>query len=72
MDTPVPIPNTEVKHACADGTVLATGWKSRSLPILLITLFYSIHQIPERKLCRTNFRKNYFFDSISENCNVIE
>ena len=28
--TPVPIPNTEVKHTCADGTAWETVWKSRS------------------------------------------
>ena len=31
-ETPVPIPNTAVKPASADGTALATGWESRSLP----------------------------------------
>ena len=30
--TPVPIPNTEVKLICADGTAWATAWKSRSPP----------------------------------------
>ena len=30
--TPVPIPNTEVKPATADGTARATSWESRSLP----------------------------------------
>ena len=30
--TPVPIPNTEVKPATADGTARAGGWESRSLP----------------------------------------
>ena len=30
--TPVPIPNTEVKLATADGTVGVTPWESRSLP----------------------------------------
>src|SRR5690242_5036322 len=30
--TPVPIPNTEVKPATADGTAGATLWESRSLP----------------------------------------
>ncbi len=30
--TPVPIPNTEVKPATADGTAEATLWESRSLP----------------------------------------
>jgi hypothetical protein len=30
--TPVPIPNTEVKPATADGTARVGGWESRSLP----------------------------------------
>ena len=34
MDTPVPIPNTEVKHLSADNTWLATAWESKSLPEL--------------------------------------
>ena len=29
--TPVPIPNTEVKHSRADGTMRATVWESRTL-----------------------------------------
>ncbi len=32
-DTPVPIPNTEVKTFCADGTAWAAAWESRSPPI---------------------------------------
>ena len=32
--TPVPIPNTEVKLFCANGTVSATEWQSRSPPSL--------------------------------------
>jgi hypothetical protein len=31
-ETPVPIPNTEVKPFSADGTALATAWESRSSP----------------------------------------
>ena len=31
-DTPVPIPNTMVKTRAADGTMLATVWKSRWMP----------------------------------------
>ena len=31
-ETPVPIPNTEVKPACADGTWGETPWESRSPP----------------------------------------
>ena len=30
--TPVPIPNTMVKPRTADGTMLATVWKSRRVP----------------------------------------
>ena len=29
---PDPIPNSEVKPSCADGTAWATVWKSRTLP----------------------------------------
>ena len=32
-DPPVPIPNTEVKLFCADGTAWVTVWESRSPPI---------------------------------------
>ena len=31
-DTPVPIPNTEVKLACAEDTWLATARENRALP----------------------------------------
>jgi hypothetical protein len=31
-ETPLPIPNREVKPIRADGTMLVTAWKSRSLP----------------------------------------
>ena len=41
VGTPVPIPNTEVKHTCADGTAWETVWKSRSQPITSLPfLFY--------------------------------
>jgi hypothetical protein len=30
--TPVPIPNTEVKLTCADGTAWVTVWESKSPP----------------------------------------
>ena len=43
-ETPVPIPNTAVKPTSADGTALATGWKSRSLPG--ISLFVLPSQLP--------------------------
>jgi hypothetical protein len=31
-ETPVPIPNTEVKLFCADGTAREAEWESRTLP----------------------------------------
>ena len=31
-ETPVPMPNTEVKPSSADGTARASEWESRSLP----------------------------------------
>ena len=34
MDTPVPIPNTAVKHLSADDTWLETARESKSLPDL--------------------------------------
>ncbi len=34
-DTPLPIPNREVKPASADGTARETSWESRSSPIFL-------------------------------------
>ena len=36
--TPVPIPNTEVKTSCADGTAWATLWESRTLPASIFIL----------------------------------
>src|SRR5215217_5598188 len=38
-DTPLPIPNREVKPASADGTARETSWESRSSPIFLAELF---------------------------------
>jgi hypothetical protein len=37
-ETPVPIPNTEVKPFSADGTAWATVWESRTLPRLKLGL----------------------------------
>ena len=37
-ETPVPIPNTEVKLLSADGTARGAEWESRSLP----GFFYAI------------------------------
>ena len=34
--TPVPIPNTEVKHLCGDGTALERVWESSTLPGLFL------------------------------------
>jgi hypothetical protein len=36
-DPPVPIPNTEVKLFCADGTARATVWESRTPPFFYTT-----------------------------------
>ncbi len=41
-DTPVPIPNTEVKPFSADGTWWETAWESRSLPDFPIFLSSSM------------------------------
>ena len=37
-ETPVPIPNTEVKPFSADGTAWVTVWESRTLPRLKLAL----------------------------------
>ena len=37
-DTPVSIPNTEVKPLSADGTWVETPWESRTLPDYIINL----------------------------------
>src|ERR1700742_4089241 len=57
--TPVPIPNTEVKPATADGTACAGVWESRSLPGLFLkarfktkrafSLYAPRHPIPRRE-----------------------
>ena len=39
METPVPIPNTEVKHDSVDDTGLVRGWDSRwGLPLLYVVI----------------------------------
>src|ERR671938_360387 len=38
-DTPLPIPNREVKPASADGTARETSWESRSSPIFMLRAF---------------------------------
>ena len=35
-DTPVPIPNTEVKLLSADDTWWETAWESKTLPLILV------------------------------------
>ena len=37
-ETPVPIPNTEVKPFSADGTAWVTVWESRTLPRIKLVL----------------------------------
>ncbi len=39
-DTPVPIPNTEVKPLSANGTARGTAWESRSLPGFFYFFYY--------------------------------
>ena len=39
-DTPVPIPNTEVKPFNADGTWAETPWESRKLPDYIKKLYF--------------------------------
>jgi hypothetical protein len=46
--TPVPIPNTEVKTSCADGTAWATLWESRTLPASILYNF-KFHNISYSK-----------------------
>ena len=57
-DTPVPIPNTEVKLLRADGTARETWWESRPSPIPSLTknplparkgFFYALFQGRERR-----------------------
>ena len=47
MDTPVPIPNTAVKHLSADNTWLETARESKSLP----DLYESLESISQGFLC---------------------
>ena len=37
METPVPIPNTEVKHLSGDGTRVETPWESSTLPDIFLS-----------------------------------
>ena len=47
-ETPVPIPNTEVKPFSADGTAWATVWESRTLPRLKLVLAKAGDEKPAR------------------------
>jgi hypothetical protein len=47
-ETPVPIPNTEVKPFSADGTAWVTVWESRTLPRLKFVLAKAGIQKPIR------------------------
>ena len=47
-DTPVPIPNTEVKPFSADGTAWVTVWESRTLPRLKFILAKAGNEKPIR------------------------
>ena len=50
-ETPVPIPNTTVKPAAADGTALETVWESRWLPeFSSFCLFHYFHNHPSGSL----------------------
>jgi hypothetical protein len=54
--TPDPIPNSEVKPVCADGTARETVWESRSLP---------------RLFCRPSQKcEGFFFDWFSPFCSL--
>jgi hypothetical protein len=47
-ETPVPIPNTEVKPFNADGTAWVTVWESRTLPRLKFVLAKAGNEKPIR------------------------
>ena len=43
MEIPVPIPNTEVKHLIANGTMQFAVWESRTLPGYFAILITKAH-----------------------------
>ena len=43
--TPVPIPNTEVKPCCADGTWTERSWESRSPPDFVSALTLCVAEL---------------------------
>ena len=53
-DTPLPIPNREVKPASADGTAGETLWESRSSPIFLL-VFQSVSFCSGARVTGYNF-----------------
>ena len=52
-DTPVPIPNTEVKLLSADGTWRATSWESRTQPNLVHAEVAELADAQDLKSCET-------------------
>ena len=56
-DTPVPIPNTEVKLLSADDTWRATSWESKTLPLIsFFVSFYCVIVTAEHMLlCYNNY-----------------
>ena len=53
--TPVPIPNTEVKLTCADGTAREAVWESRSSPAFFLE---ALRFLSEGPLCAGVLQKN--------------
>jgi hypothetical protein len=54
-DTPVPIPNTEVKPLIADGTARFAVWESRTVPVFpYITCHKKSFKIIQNKLIEIN------------------
>ena len=69
-DTPVPIPNTEVKLSCAEDTSLETSWKSRYSPDTYSSLAQSVeHAAVNRRVVGSSptrgAKKGYETDLVS-------
>lgn len=62
MDTPVPIPNTAVKHLSADNTWLATARESKSLPDLYESL--EDNTLKAFFVCKESFTKEIFLKTL--------
>ena len=69
MDTPVPIPNTAVKHPSADDTWLETTWESRNLPDLYQDLMLIAWGLVLRYNILLTFNNMCFHDSNHVNTN---